>query len=344
MSSTAPIGTASRPQLESPRLESGQRSALVNAVARLVDAKQSADILSTGHAAALLDPAINPAGMGGIDSFHFLRQAIPFLSMDGLSSKGPVPVDSLFGESWRWRPEDVPVGDVPRLLAYLTDPARAGEGDRDRAEVFAWPDLGIYVAHEGKNRVALLRAHGVSTMPAGIVSVAYPTADRIRRYQVHDGNADQVWAVLDDRFAQRLPLYRLGAGLLDAYGIAPLASWPRTLPRPETVRDAIYGSVPYGSHRGKVREWGVCVDLAMDIPAPPVKPVARFQSALDLLGAQLRYGVLAGWGVGSLVSGIIAANLPSGMIASAAWLTYGVGIGGLLLLTLPLFRATVDRR
>ena len=339
MTASALPMTVSPRAFETPKQGCVQRSPLLDAVARLVDAKQSADILSAGHAAALLDPALRAEGGGAIDSFHFLRQAIPFLSVDGPSSKGPVPVDSLFGESWRWRPEDVPVGDVHRLLAYLTDPARADEGDRDHAEVLAWPDLGIYVAQEGKNRVAFLRAHAVSTMPASIVSVAYPSADRIRRYRVRDGADDQVWAVLDGRFAQKLPLYRLGASVLDAYGVAPLSAWPESLPLPEAARRAVSGLVLYGTRLGHVRGWINCVDLEVDVPAPPKPSEPSFRSALDLLGTQLRYGVLAAWGVGALLSGILAAYLPEGAIQSAAWTAYGIGIGGLLLLTLPIFRA-----
>ena len=95
------------------------------------------------------------------------RWVLPFLdSRSGECTSGEIPVDRTLGESWRWTEQYQPSPDGRPLAAYLADPARGSRGDKDEAVVLCIEPLGLYVAHEGKNRVRFLREQGCPSMGA----------------------------------------------------------------------------------------------------------------------------------------------------------------------------------
>ncbi|MBD3697600.1 hypothetical protein IE981_14685 [Klebsiella pneumoniae] len=97
-----------------------------------------------------------------------------------------VPLDRLLGESWRWRQPSSSSRSVTALADYLLDDDRSLPGDRDQAIVFEIAPLGLWFAHEGKNRVHFLRSGGATEMPAMVTTVDYPAAERLALYRPGD--------------------------------------------------------------------------------------------------------------------------------------------------------------
>ncbi|WP_250628384.1 hypothetical protein [Pinirhizobacter soli] len=121
---------------------------------------------------------------------------------------------------------------------FFLDDVRSQRGAKECASQFAWPALGLVIAHEGKNRIAFLRQIGAASMPASVTLIDYPGAERISAYNVHVHGREEVWGVLDDRWVEPIPLYWLGRAVLASYGVAPLTPWPRNFPSPEMIVDA----------------------------------------------------------------------------------------------------------
>lgn len=59
------------------------------------------------------------------------------------------------------------------LADYLLQDERSAPGDRDQAIVFEIAPLGLWFAHEGKNRVHFLRSGGAIEMPAMVTTIDY---------------------------------------------------------------------------------------------------------------------------------------------------------------------------
>ena len=316
---------------------------LSHAIHRLVALKREADVLAAGPNPVLLDRQVEPSPDGPVDSWDFARRVLPFLTITSTTTRsGQVPLDRLLGESWRWRPDDVDPPKRTGLASYLLDPARALPGDRDHARVMSWPALGLHIAHEGKNRVAFLQSMGAEAMPAEVSEEHYPAPESLARYSMPDDPTGPIWVVCQDRLAQPLPLYRIARPILDAYGVAPLTKWPGHLPSPRLVRAAYREACEDRQHIEGLPGAPITIDLLG--VTPPVMPSAAplHQSALELLGSDLRRGALA---AAVAVLGVAAtgwrmvSNAPNDTIGM---LLVGAAAGGLLALTLPLFRSSKD--
>jgi hypothetical protein len=145
----------------------------------------------------------------------------------------------LLGESWRWREPTASPQSVTALADYLLQEERSMPGDRDQAVVFEIAPLGIWFAHEGKNRVHFLRSSGAIEMPAMVTAVDYPAAERLALYRLTILGREELWCVLDARQARRLVLPQITHALLTAYGVAPASTWPQDLPSPHMFTDAL---------------------------------------------------------------------------------------------------------
>lgn len=210
---------------------------LHRAVRNIVTAKDELDAtFRSSFLRSLLPAQLANAASSAIDVSAFTHAVVPFLDLASTVSckRTRVPLDVLLGEPWRWRDCYSTDPSPADLLAYLLHDDRSEPLDADKADVFEISPLGLYFAHEGKNRVQFLRSRGANDMPAVVTSVDYPDPTRLKCYYVHDADRTTHWCVMDERWAQPLPLPHLSGSLLTAYGVAPLAPWPSNLPSPAT--------------------------------------------------------------------------------------------------------------
>lgn len=166
---------------------------------------------------------------------------MPFLDLQQSvgNQRARVPLDRLLGESWRWSQAHSSRLSATALAYYLMQDERSAPGDRDQAIVFEIAPLGLWFAHEGKNRVHFLRSGGAIEMPAMASTVDYPAANQLALYRLVVAGTEEMWCVLDGRPAKRLPLPKLTHTLLTAYGVVPASTWPNNLPSPHMITAAL---------------------------------------------------------------------------------------------------------
>lgn len=301
---------------------------LLAAVRQLVELKAAADELVRRPEAALADPGLRDLGPGSMNPLAFLRACLPFLGTEGTEPDEPlyVPLAQLVGESCRWLPDNVPEGKREERLAYFLHPDRSDESKPDPAEYFSWPDLGLFAAHEGKNRVAFLRSCGVAEVPASVAAHPYPASTRIRLYTMEGHGVRETWAVLDGRWVARPPLLRLGLRLLSAYGVPAPKPWPGSYPRASDVLEAW------------PRDLRTRVDLQRLAHLESVRDEVVPVSALDIPALHVRIGQVGRMIVGlSLV--MLACAAVGGRASFCAAAAFGALLGGAFTVVLPLFRA-----
>ncbi|EPB9494593.1 TPA: hypothetical protein L4Q76_001687 [Pseudomonas aeruginosa] len=150
-----------------------------------------------------------------VDVSTFTSAVVPFLDTQNTLQQrhDRVKLDRLLGESWRWRQVYTSTPSATTLADYLQQDERSAERDRDQAIVFEIAPLGLPFAHEGKNRVQFLRSAGASEMPAMVTSVDYPAAQRLALYRLAIAGREEVWCVLDGRWAKRLSMPELSLTL-----------------------------------------------------------------------------------------------------------------------------------
>ena len=156
---------------------------------------------------------------------EFFCSIIPFLPRDFETCSATelmVPTSHTFGCSWRWWPDrycdEKDEHDIRRHIF-------SDYGLKSTSYTFI-PQLGLFLPGEGKNRVNFCRHHEIEYFPARVYPHDFPEAKRISVY-VHDtaGGLD-VWAVLDDRYAQKMTHYAYALPLLRAYGVEFPGKWP----------------------------------------------------------------------------------------------------------------------
>lgn len=192
---------------------------LWGAVRNIVAAKDALEdaALKSPASSVLVPPELRNAASSAIDVSAFTRAVVPFLDLTHSlhPRRARVPLDRLLGESWRWREPSSPSRSVTALADYLLDDDRSLPGDRDQAIVFEIAPLGLWFAHEGKNRVHFLRSGGATEMPAMVTTVDYPAAERLALYRLAISGREELWCVLDGCRARRLLLPQLTHALID---------------------------------------------------------------------------------------------------------------------------------
>ena len=113
-------------------------------------------------------------------------------------------------------------------------------GSRDNALYVWYKPLGIFIAHEGKHRVAFMRSHDQPAIAAWVQEADYPAPSRITIIEPSD-ERDEWLAMLDGRYIQVLRRPNIARKILDAYGVKT-TSWQNIdhLPDEKMVRLAIY--------------------------------------------------------------------------------------------------------
>lgn len=174
------------------------------------------------------------------DGRTFLRLILPFMGWEGDELKdcyrAYVNPQHVLGASIKGRPEDIDEDKVAgRIAGYATE-----FGSRDNACYIRYRALGLYWAHEGKHRVAFMRAHEQPAIAAWVRDASYPQPDRVVVIAPTD-ERDEWLALLDGRYMQVLRRPRVTLKLLNAYGVKTVR-WVEVtgLPDEQRVRQAIY--------------------------------------------------------------------------------------------------------
>lgn len=207
---------------------------LRQAVADLVRAKEAVDRLAQGNSVdrTVASHCRLPSGEDGTS---FFKDIFPFFGSwrpIGASQTMQVPLEQTFGNSWRWHPENVAEEDKESLREQFL----AGE---DRAEVCWIVPLGLYLAHEGKNRIAFLREMGVSHYPAITTPYGYPAPERLQIFLIPGTHGEECWAVLDNDLIEPLRLAAWSLPVLVAYGVRTSKEWPQDYPSYAAIRGEI---------------------------------------------------------------------------------------------------------
>lgn len=216
------------PVLEQPRDE------LLRAVRELAKAKEELDGLAYSQSGRLILSALSlPTDYSNTSwPYSFLCEVLPFFAYSQRDvntlayRKALVPSEMVVGDSWRWRPQckkpeeqDRIIDKVFRAFAH-SESTRAGPECANYTHI---KPLGLVLAHEGRNRVALFRARGLPYIPAVVSQRDYVAPDRLRIFELPDA----ILAVLDNRYVERVKHLALVRPLLRAYGVKVEKIWSR---------------------------------------------------------------------------------------------------------------------
>lgn len=162
----------------------------------------------------------------GID---FFCNIIPFLPFDWEVQPAEellVPTAHTFGCSWRWWPDEYCDEDDDRKIRHHLF---SDFGLKSTSYTFI-PQLGLYCPSEGKNRVNFCRHREIEHIPARVYTHDYPEAKRLSLHVLNVAGGADVWAVLDQRYVQKVGHYDYALPLLRAYGATISAKWPAHWP------------------------------------------------------------------------------------------------------------------
>lgn len=183
------------------------------------------------------------------------------------------------------------IGGLPRNIEPKNIEKRITEysgfnGPLSEASYLWYKPLGLMVAHEGKHRVAFMRAHDQPLVAAWVRERSYPAPDRITIIEGRD-DRDQSLCLLDGRYVQVMQRPRVGQLLLQAYGVRS-QRWNQIagLPDEQKVRQRIRA-------------------LKLDLPPKTTDEAARtfdlqaFRSELDAKAHEDSVEILASsWNLG----------------------------------------------
>ncbi|WP_423200856.1 hypothetical protein DFLDMN_006430 (plasmid) [Cupriavidus sp. H19C3] len=198
-------------------LSLGVSSDMLNASAALCELKIGLD----RHARRFVGQAYLNDWMGGPGTCafwgdEFLEVVIPFLRWEeGRSRPFQAFVDPRFvlGASINGKPEDIAAAEVPSRIKKYAETF----GSIDNVHYIWYRALGILCAHEGKHRVAFMRAHDQPAVAAWVSEAKYPEAGRITIVKPDEG--EEWLAILDGRYVQVLRRPEVSSAMMRAYGV-----------------------------------------------------------------------------------------------------------------------------
>lgn len=203
---------------------------------RLVDLKFEIDTKGRTNPQSIPSDLHGFAHYGDYGPFFgldFLSSILPFLPREYSGEKRTmnVPTDLILGCSWnKWPDPNISNEEKEEVLTYIN--SAHGIVDTFYGHI---PELGIYFAGEGKNRVNFCRYHKIPHIPAKVMDMRYPEAHRIKIYTLNLAGGQDVWAVLDDRYLQKVSHYAYALPILRAYGVLTLDKWPEDVPKPHEI-------------------------------------------------------------------------------------------------------------
>lgn len=208
-------------------LPSIEAPALRDAVRHLVGQKYLLDQIADGRIA--LPGTLSTGGYGPHEPICFFSLLFPFVpTWNRIGEKFPalVPTAQTFGCSWRWRGRHLSSEERAITLEKVIGPENATRAHRERAEYFWIRPLGLVLPHEGKNRVDFVREMYGELIPALVATYDYPSADRMKYFRVQVNGRLEYWAVLDERWVQRMGHPEWVVPVLEAYGVIEGSGWP----------------------------------------------------------------------------------------------------------------------
>ena len=224
-------------QIRDSAVDDGLAPKLRQSVVSLVRAKAQMDRLA--HEVYVDLNLVGKQGLcPGEDGTSFYQAVFPFYGRwvpSGPSVVLDIPLELTIGNSWKWQPKHVKQDERTSLLETF----QHCEDGPERAQVCWIVPLGIFLAHEGKNRVAFLRSEGATYYPALTTPYDYPPPDRLLLIQVEGPHGDEWWAVLDQDFIETLCHPEWVLSVLDAYGVRTVRGWPTDFPSYSALRKAV---------------------------------------------------------------------------------------------------------
>lgn len=197
----------------------------------------------------------NFVGNSTIAPFTFADFVLPFFNSQRASFeskkgyKALVATSMVVGESWRWRPSGLDEDEKEHVIKKAFEDFEKSDASHAQGECASYSyikPLGIVLAHEGKNRVALFREKDLPYIPAIVHDEGYPEAERIKIFEI----GGECFAVLDDSLVEKVNGAYLAKPLLVTYGIKFESKWPGNYPRLERIRKAFAEDrviKPYGT-------------------------------------------------------------------------------------------------
>lgn len=311
--------------------------ALRQAVAALVRAKAKVDRLARG---GLEDREMaTRCGLpAGEDGTSFFKDVFPFCGRWdplGASDLRNVPIELTMGHSWRWHPEHV----AQEKRASLRERFLSCTDGTERAVVCWIVPLGLFLAHEGKNRIEFLRSEGATHYPALTTPYDYPAPDRLALIQVPGPHGDEWWAVLNQDSIEPLRCPEWSLPILTAYGVSTTKGWPEDYPPYAAVRQELDDR-----SRRNFRPLGETPVSLKALQAKEEKAAEEVSTSLmDLPGVRLRRG----WkrALAALVATVVVA-IPVAQPQLRELSVLSAGLGAALMLAVFIFGEilTVPRR
>lgn len=217
---------------ELPMLELGNKE-VVNAAKHFVKSKYALDAFNeTRYGAPLVEVFYSGFDThGGFHPFAAAYHFLPFYRYQrsqtplGQPYMALVPTSMIVGQSWKWSPENLNDETQNRVI-QRTHKAVADNNQQDLAQYCYIKPLGIVLAHEGKNRVALFSEKDLPYIPAQVWEEDYPDATRIRIFELED----VCLAVLDNRYVDKVNSLEFIRKLVTAYGVTIEKEWPSEYP------------------------------------------------------------------------------------------------------------------
>lgn len=159
----------------------------------------------------------------------FLSAVLPFIP-SSFSNKHSVvmkvPTPYVLGCSWRiWPDPKISIEEKKEVIDYIN----SNSGVNDTLYTYI-PELMIFSAEEGKNRVNFCRFHNIEYIPAKVMIKHYPKAERIKVYVLNIASGLDAWAVLDGQYAKKISHYAYSLPVFRAYGVEIQDSWPIEFP------------------------------------------------------------------------------------------------------------------
>ncbi|MCR4471150.1 hypothetical protein [Burkholderia sp. SCN-KJ] len=307
-------------------------------IRQLVDAKYEVDELARhGIAGRRLTTPLHDGGYGPRNGTAFFQTVLPFSGFEprGDAFSALVPVSQTIGASWRWTTRSVPEAERPALLARLQDPVRATAEDRERADFMWIKPLGLFLAHEGKNRVGFFRDMAAQWIPAHVAPYDYPAAERLAIYAVTHAHQTVYWIVLDGQLLEPINHPDWALPVLRAYGVREHHQWPHDFPSVDVTAAAIAARLV-----NPVSGRPAPLDLQLALEKEVFESEAIPCALIDVDSFKIPWhflGAMACISIGAiLLLGIFPEDWPNLRIATG--IVAGIGMGGLLAPLCKVFR------
>ncbi|MBW9240730.1 hypothetical protein I6U33_25710 [Pseudomonas carnis] len=324
-------------------LQSTVPDALEREVRYLCDLKITLDRLSKSGTSQALQDDWMASVRGNTCAYwpsDFMRLVLPFLNweqdLQQRALRAYVDPRYVVGSNIGGFPEDISDGEVwNRITKYKSDFCTPDD------VLYIWyPALGIFFAHEGKHRVALMRRHEQSSIAAWVSEAKYPAAERMMIVAPSD-ERDEWVVVLDQRYLQVLKRPHVSIRFLSAYGVKT-CHWNSVpgLPDELRVRKAVYD-------RRLHREQNTTAEDERTLDLVKFSESIRQQSAVGAEEIERRVDELAplqlkttsffrSVGCAAIAGGLgLIADIPA--IAPGAWLLLGSAVGMLASLVVMRF-------